>query len=224
VRQFNFASDNIFKNTTNLRKVKMNNINYYNNIREDVLKIIPAKNYQRLLEIGGGEFETLTKLADQYNAEAWGVDVYPCANKKINFVSGSIEDDATIEKIKDDSFDLIMANDVLEHLNDTEKFFATANKKLVNSGLLVLSVPNIRQIRSLYHIYINGTFPRFDSGLFDRTHLRWFCKKDVLDFSSRHSFKMIDFKSTGRLVPNLLSKTLAGEFLGLQNLFVFEKI
>jgi SAM-dependent methyltransferase len=196
--------------------------NYYDNKRLDVLQIIPAGNYKKILEIGGGHFETLSLLAEQNNAEAWGVDIYPCTNKKIKFINGSIENEITEKELPNEYFDLIMANDVLEHLADSERFFKVVSDKLVNCGYLILSVPNIRQIRSIYHIYCRGTFPTLDSGLFDKTHLRWFCKKDIIKLAQKN-FDLIDAKGTGRLVPNLISRSTLGEFLALQNLFVFQK-
>jgi SAM-dependent methyltransferase len=197
-------------------------INYYGNPRLDVLKMLPEKNFKRIIEIGGGDFSTLKFLTCSGNSELWGVDLYDAKTRNIKFIQGSIEDKNTRDFIPDNYFDLLMANDVIEHLKDTEVFFRMASEKLADGGILLMSVPNVRQIRALYHIYIRGNFPREDAGLFDRTHLRWFCKKDVFVFAD-HNFRIIDCKSVGRLVPEFLSRTLIGEFLGLQNIFVFEK-
>jgi len=200
----------------------MQNFDYYDNARLDVLSVIPKKKFDHILEIGGGEFQTLSILADINNAEAWGVDLYPTKNKKIKYIKGSIEEKTISDKIPDEYFDLIMANDVIEHLKDSNLFIELVHKKLKYNGLLILSVPNIRQIRGLYHIYIRGTFPKEEAGLFDKTHLRWLCKKDVIKLTEK-KFKLMNHKCVGRLVPNIISKTILGEFLGLQNLFVFEK-
>lgn len=200
----------------------MQNIDYYNNVRLDVVEIIPERKLGNILEIGGGEFQTLSILAERNKAEAWGIDLYPTKNSKIKYIKGSIEENSIIDKIPDDYFDLIMANDVIEHLTDSGLFIETIHRKLKSNGLLVLSVPNIRQLRSLFKIYILGTFPKEESGLFDKTHLRWFCKKDIIKLTEKN-FKLINHKCVGRMVPNFISKTLLGELLGLQNLFVFEK-
>ena len=115
-----------------------------------------------------------------------------------------------------------MANDVIEHVVDTKNFISLMHQKLSRNGVLVLSVPNIRQIRTGYYIYIRGVFPRNKSGLFDETHLRWFCKRDIVSLTE----KIFDVRScvaSGRVVPRILEKTLLGELLGLHNLFVLEK-
>lgn len=192
-------------------------------MRSDVIEMIPQGQFSRILEIGGGEFPTLLTLRDKYNAEIWGVDIHKCDRRDINLIIGSIEDQNIVSKIPHNYFDLVLANDVVEHIADTDLFFSNIREKLNDNGYLVMSVPNIRQIRSAYHIFVNGRFPRHESGLFDRTHLRWFCKKDILELAARHDFNVINVQSVGRFVPAAIRKTAIAEFLALQNLFVFSK-
>ena len=197
--------------------------NYYSNIRFDILSLVPDREYQRILEVGGGDFSTLLQLQKKYPAELWGVDIHKCHNKKIKFIKGSIESEAIKKIIPNDFFDLILANDVIEHLRYTEDFFICARNKIKQNGFLLVSVPNIRQIRVFYQIFLKGTFPRNESGMFDRTHLRWFCKKDVIKMASDFGFSLYNHRSVGRFVPNLINRSIFAEFLALQNLFVFVK-
>lgn len=196
---------------------------YYKNERVDVINIIPNVSYASILEIGGGEFPTLKRLKEKFNSEAWGVDIRQTSNTNINFIYGSIEDDNTLNQIPDNYFDLIVANDVIEHLVDTDKFFAAIFAKMKKGGFLALSVPNVRQMRSMFHILIKGNFPRHDAGLFDKTHLRWFCKRDILNIAENHGFETVMTKSVGRIVPNIIQNMVIAEFLALHNLFLFKK-
>ena len=196
---------------------------YYQNIRNDVLELLPERSFQSILEIGGGEFPTLQFLVEQHQAVGWGVDIYESSVQGIKFIQGSIEEKNTQDQIPDDHFDLIVANDVLEHLLDTQNALDVIYSKLKNGGLVALSVPNIRQVRATYHILIKGTFPREDSGLFDRTHLRWFCRKDIMKFAEKAGLELLDFGSSGRLVPSWLQRSVLSELLALQNLFIFIK-
>jgi 2-polyprenyl-3-methyl-5-hydroxy-6-metoxy-1,4-benzoquinol methylase len=200
-------------------------INYYSNARVDTINLLPNKDIKNILEIGGGNFPTLDLLMNKYKANGWGIDIYQTNNENIKFIKGSIEDTEINQLIPNNYFDLIVANDVVEHLQNTELFFDTVYEKLNKGGMLIISVPNIRQIRAIYHIYIRGTFPRDDAGLFDRTHLRWFCKADVIKIVNDRSakLKLINTISVGRYVPKFLNKSIIGEFLGLQNIFLFEK-
>ncbi|WEK44383.1 MAG: methyltransferase domain-containing protein [Candidatus Sphingomonas colombiensis] len=196
---------------------------YYTNARLDVVALIPDRNFSRILEVGGGDFPTLHKLGEDRQAEIWGVDVRRPEPTFDNFVEGSITDPAVVARLPQDGFDLIVANDVIEHVEQTEEFFRVLLMMLRPGGLLALSVPNIRQIRTAYHIFVRGTFPRDEAGLFDRTHLRWFCKKDVVALATRAGFTLKDWRGSGRLVPSMLARIAPAEFLALQNLFIFAK-
>jgi SAM-dependent methyltransferase len=196
---------------------------YYDNVRSDVLGILPAAAFPRILEVGGGNFPTLLKLKEMHGAEAWGIDIHHNDNPGIRFIHGSVASDAVTRQVPDAYFSLVVANDVIEHLVETEKFFGFVAEKLESGGILALSVPNIRQIRVAYEILFRGTFPRRDAGLFDRTHLRWFCRKDVLDLAGSHGFTPLHVRSVGRLVPHLLERTRIAEFLALHNLFILGK-
>lgn len=198
--------------------------NYYSGVRWDVLSMIENLTFNKILEIGGGDFKSLEVIVEKCNAEGWGVDQRVIKVDPLIIITGSIEHDKVIDSLPDNYFDLVMANDVLEHLADSEKFFKTAYKKLNSDGLLLISVPNIRQLRTLYHIFWMGRFPRQSSGLFDVTHLRWFCKNDVINIAINNGFEIQDVKAVGKFVPNIISKTKIAEFLALQNIFLFKKL
>jgi methionine biosynthesis protein MetW len=76
-------------------------------------------------------------------------------------------------------FDCIVFADVLEHLLDPSRHLLGAQRRLSPGGAIVISLPNIRHISALYSIFVSGTFPQRDRGIFDRTHLRWFTLKDA---------------------------------------------
>jgi hypothetical protein len=86
-----------------------------------------------------------------------------------------------------------------------------------------MSVPNARQVRLAFNVLIRGTFPRDDAGLFDRTHLRWFCRKDVEALAKGAGLTLVSHRGTGRLVPDRLARMKFAELLALQNLFIFRK-
>jgi methionine biosynthesis protein MetW len=79
----------------------------------------------------------------------------------------------------DTEFDCIIFADVLEHLFDPRKQLIQAKRCLRSGGCFVISLPNIRHVSSLYSIFMRGTFPRRERGIFDRTHLHWFTMRDA---------------------------------------------
>lgn len=77
------------------------------------------------------------------------------------------------------SFDCIIFADVLEHLVDPKRCLLQACQHLQPGGCVVVSLPNIRHLSSLWAIFLSGRFPQRDRGIFDRTHLRWFTSADA---------------------------------------------
>ena len=47
------------------------------------------------------------------------------------------------------------------------------------SGTVIVSVPNVRNVALLYRLLIKGRWDYEDSGLLDRTHLRFFTRYSV---------------------------------------------
>lgn len=197
---------------------------YFANARHDVLAMIPRRPRTRILEVGGGDFPTLRQAAAESGAEAWGVDVRDTATPLDRFLRGSINDPAIRAQLPDGGFDLIIANDVIEHIEDTEAFLETLHDAVAGDGLIAMSVPNARQVRFAFHVLIRGTFPREDAGLFDRTHLRWFCRKDVERLATMAGLQVVDRRSVGRVVPRFMARSSLAEFGALQNIFLFKKL
>jgi SAM-dependent methyltransferase len=196
---------------------------YFTNARHDVVEMLPQRRFRRVLEIGGGDFPTLLSVTQTNDAEAWGVDVRATTATLDHFVQGSITDPAVEGELPNDGFDLILANDVIEHVVDTEAFLTVLRRKLAPDGIVALSVPNARQVRLAYSLLVKGRFPRTDAGLFDRTHLRWFCRRDVEEMVDRAGLRKIDHRTKGRLVPRFAQKLPGADLVGLHNIFILTK-
>lgn len=82
-------------------------------------------------------------------------------------------------------FDCIVFADVLEHLADPHHHLLCAQYLLKQGGCVIVSLPNIRHISALRSIFLSGTFPRRDRGIFDRTHRHWFTHRDAASLFSQ---------------------------------------
>lgn len=203
------------------------NIEYYSNKRFDVISLVKNYEYKKILEVGGGDFSTLKHLSIEKMADGWGIDPFANLNEirdGLRLIKGHFGIEEGQSALPEDFFDLIVAADVLEHIPNSDQFFETASLKLKKGGHLLLSVPNIRQIRAFWYIFVMGTFPQSTSGLFDDTHLRWFCRSDVEKLAIKFGFREIKHLYNGRLIPKFLNNIPICEFLALQNLFLFEKL
>jgi len=131
----------------------------------------------------------------------------------------------------DAKFDCIIFADVLEHLVDPRKQLTQAQCCLRSGGCFVISLPNIRHVSSLYSIFVRGTFPQRERGIFDKTHLRWFTIRDAEELiadvgmkieAMSYSLRLGDRgggmlnKIAGRLLDPIQTWFLIREFLAYQ--------
>lgn len=76
-------------------------------------------------------------------------------------------------------FDCVVFADVLEHLKRPEAALRAAAQVLAPGGAVVISVPNARHWHLLAQLVIDGEWRYVDSGILDRTHLRFFTLRSL---------------------------------------------
>jgi 2-polyprenyl-3-methyl-5-hydroxy-6-metoxy-1,4-benzoquinol methylase len=77
-------------------------------------------------------------------------------------------------------FDVIICADVLEHLADPWAAVDKIASHLKPDGLLFVSIPNFREVKTIFKILLKADFKYEPSGgILDKTHLRFFCKKNI---------------------------------------------
>jgi 2-polyprenyl-3-methyl-5-hydroxy-6-metoxy-1,4-benzoquinol methylase len=76
-------------------------------------------------------------------------------------------------------FDLVVCNDVIEHLKDPEDFLATIRECMTPGGYIIASIPNMRHWEVLWELLIKKDWRYGRSGILDRTHLRFFTEKSI---------------------------------------------
>ncbi len=212
---------------------------YFSHVRRDVVSLLPSQSFQKVLEIGAGMGDTLLYIKrNKLAAEVMGVELVG--------MPGSNQQDPLIDKfqiadIEKDSinapkeyFDVVICADVLEHLVDPWICIVKVCQHLKKGGLFIASVPNIRECRTLYNIIFRGDF-KYDprGGILDNTHLRFFCKKNILQLISSDSLSPIYCKPVflfkevplgrKRRIINRLTLGLFVNFLTVQYICVAEK-
>ena len=156
---------------------------YYDNVRRDLFPFLPERRGLRVLELGCGEGQTGAALKrDGVASRVVGMELFEdaAAVARDNLDAVIVGDLDTLDP-PDETFDLIFCADVIEHLRDPWSVLETYVDHLAPGGWLLTSTPNIRYWKLLYDLGVNGTFEYTDSGLLDRTHLRWFTRKSITD-------------------------------------------
>lgn len=210
---------------------------YFANIRRDLIQLIePEQKGVKILEVGAGYGETLYYLKQSGVAnEAVGIDIFedvenPERYKSIDrFIFCNIENEEFPEY--NNYFDLILLPDVLEHLLEPQKILRQLRNYLKPEGRIIVSMPNIRHYSALKKIFINGDFGYEDSGIFDQTHVRFYCKKNMQDLLIDNGYSIVNEESSivnyqGKSMSKVLNRISFGAFeafLSYQYFFVAKK-
>jgi 2-polyprenyl-3-methyl-5-hydroxy-6-metoxy-1,4-benzoquinol methylase len=105
-------------------------------------------------------------------------------------------------------FDNIIFADVLEHLVDPWGLLKGASKYLDTEGAIIASIPNINHFDTIYNLVLKGHWPYRDRGIHDRTHLRFFTKKNIVDMFEGAGFSIDMIETNYRLIekPHWLNR------------------
>ena len=164
-------------------------IGYFTEPRIDLIQLLSKtqeKKNIKLLELGAGTGETLLAAKKLGIAsECVGIELMQFDNSNQSspeidrFILGDIQ---TLSlDLSESYFDVIICADVLEHLVDPWQVIQKLSKHLKKDGLFIASIPNFRNYRVLRSIIFQGDFAYQEGGILDRTHLRFFCKSNIVD-------------------------------------------
>lgn len=206
---------------------------YYANIRYDIITLLPQKEGLKVLEIGAAYGETLFYLKENKIAsEVVGVDLFEDIAHKENykpvddFIFGNIENVNLDRYIN--YFDVILLPDVLEHIENPAPVLHKIAQYLNADGQILISMPNIRHFSAFVKIYLKGDFGYEEEGIFDYTHIRFYCRKNIAQLIDRGGYKILKSQAAFKAhkgfsfskLLNLISFGIFEEFLSRQYLFV----
>jgi O-antigen biosynthesis protein len=155
---------------------------YFRDAKPAFLQLIDPRGLRVLdLGCGGGHNGAMLKKAGA--REVVGVERDPGAARdargRLDRVVECDLGELDPAELGDRPFDAILASDVLEHLADAEGVLARAVTLLRPGGAVVLSLPNVSNVYVFSQLLLK-TWPRRSSGIFDRTHVRWFARRDMV--------------------------------------------
>jgi O-antigen biosynthesis protein len=119
-------------------------------------------------------------------------------------VVGNADDPGPWELVDDESFDVVTFGDVLEHLRDPLTALRTAVTKLKPTGFIVTSLPNVAH-GDVRLSLLRGSFQYRDTGLLDRTHVRFFTLQSIRELLAAAGLVVVD---TERVVVPLFETEL----------------
>lgn len=140
----------------------------------------------------------ITKILVERGCDVIGIEVDPDAASAAErwaerVVVGDIDEGEVWNYVKDESFDVVVLGDVLEHLHDPLLSLREAVRKVKPSGFVVTSLPNVAH-GDVRMSLLQGQFRYVDKGLLDRTHMKFFTLDSARELLTEAGLLPVDTK------------------------------
>jgi len=159
-----------------------------------MLSFIPERR-RTVLEVGCGLGRFAASIPGV--AEAWGVepneDAAEVAKGQLYRVIQATFDVAR-KDLPANYFDVVVCNDVIEHMIDHDQFLEDAKTLLTPGGVLVASIPNVRFYLNLFELVCARDWEYREAGILDRTHLRFFTERSLRRTLDQHGYRIEDLR------------------------------
>lgn len=160
----------------------LNEYQYFEDVNLGLLKYMPS--HASVLDVGCGN-GLLGQLYAEKDNTVVGIDSAReveavCKKRLATFFLADITDFGKVRQLmKNRRFDIIIFADVLEHLADPVSTVLFYKQFLKPNGQMYISLPNI----AVWYVRLSlllGNFNYTETGVLDKTHLRFFTKKTIL--------------------------------------------
>jgi len=145
-----------------------------------ILRLV-GKN-KRVLELGCGPGH-MSRILNERGCSVTAIEIDPIAAERASsfcdkVIVGDLDRLDLDCELDSARFDVIIAADVLEHLREPAAVLRSVKKRLQPDGCLIVSIPNVAHL-SVRLALLSGRFPYAETGLLDRTHLRFFTRESL---------------------------------------------
>lgn len=125
---------------------------------ELMFSLLPSGSQKKLLDVGCG-IGTIALELQKRGFRVAGVDfsevaIKKCRQQGLDAIVSDVDKDGL--KFSDNSFDVVWAGDVIEHVFDPIFLFKEISRVLKNDGRLLMTVPNDFNLRKRFKIFRSG--------------------------------------------------------------------
>lgn len=205
----------------------MKNPEYYGHPRREMRAYIPAAAATMLdIGCGAGAFAAGLRQARAGGAdlEIWGVEMCPEAARLAAEVMDRVLT-GDFHQVESDlprgHFDVIVLNDVLEHVIQPDALLERIRPLLTDEGVVVASIPNVRHFFNVVDLVLHGRWDYTDEGILDRTHLRFFTRSSMKRMFQEAGYRvdrMEGINATGSLKFKLVNLLTLGRWADMKYL------
>ena len=194
---------------------------YYEQDRAELVRLLPRP-LGRVLDVGCGAGGTAAPLRAAGAERLVGIELDPGAAERARAHFDAVHTGRAEEALAglDERFGTILCYDVLEHLVDPAAFVRALGGVAGERARLHVSVPNARHWTLVRDLAVRGTFGYADAGHRDKTHLRWFTRRDLVALLEGAGWQVVgvhpgELRAASRLLGRL-TRGLSVEFLVYQ--------
>lgn len=165
-------------------------IDYYGEVRDDVLPFLPA-GAGEVLEVGCGRGATGRLIQERLGCRVTGVELNPVVAREAarhlhRVIQGDIE---TLDL--EGRYDAVLALELVEHLVDSESFLARVRDLLAPGGRAIFSIPNVGHW-SIVEDLLAARWDYLPIGLLCYTHYRFFTRRSLGDWLMRSGIERFE--------------------------------
>ena len=196
----------ILKLTLKLKTSLINNENKNRLINLDLLDTYVKQQDFTLLDAGCGNGINLVDIILKYpDAKIIGIDNFKPdlddAKKRFLNKIDFLHSDCLDMKINSRSIDVVLSNQVIEHISKYEKYLSEIKRVLKNEGLLILSTPNFHNPKNtLLKLFFQKPIMRWENNKNlppneYRGHVKEFYEDELITLIQKHNFKLLASRS-----------------------------
>ena len=176
-----------------------NGLIYKNDGNTKLLAMLPPSP-GRILDVGCGAGDNAALLAGR-GWQVTGVTIDPrerevalpfCEDIHLGNLEEGLPDAVT------GTFDVVLMSHVLEHLAQPSHLLADIRERLAANGVIAVALPNVLHYSQRFR-FLLGDFVYSDTGILDRTHLRFFTYSTGRNLLEEHGFRVVDSVPDGSL-------------------------
>ncbi len=200
-------------------------LGYYEINRSELLDLRAWKGGEHVLDIGCGAGGNASYLRAKGVRLLTGIEVLPEMASRARTVFDEVLEGTVEARLADvpEPPDVVIAADVLEHTIDPLAVLLELRKVATSATELLVSLPNVRHVSVLCMLVLRGNWSYRDSGIMDRTHLRWFTRRSALELLAAGGWRVDivepKFNTPKQVRWNARTRGRAVEFLAEQLIF-----
>jgi len=187
---------------------------YLEDVNQGLLRLWRGRTGLRVLDVGCG-FATTSALIQKLGNEVTGIDESPeievLAGKRLSRIVRADLQDADLGS---EQYDVLIFADVLEHLVWPVSVLTRYLRWLAPGGSVIVSLPNVG-LWSVRLAHLFGRWEYADTGVLDRTHLRFYTRKSGRRLVEEAGLEIVKTTYTPGLVRPFVP--LAKRFMGLSS-------